>query len=132
MKAFDLKEFNKDGNKYTSIAITFNPEEGLKLTEREETVSVRPQVSPSAGCDFISYSGSTSSKYFFEISGVPTPNDLFFTTQSGYRIKEFMYVLNENKEDALKAAEEQITAWIKEQLEKHSEALSKAQSAILV
>lgn len=131
MKAFNFEEFNKDGNKFIALTFTFDSENGLKIEEKEKTVSIRPQVSPADGCDFNADGSSCSSKNFFEVSGTPDINDIFFNHYQNHALRLYTYVLPENVNIAKADISMDIEDFIKSELKKRIEADSKVLEMIV-
>lgn len=130
MKAFDLKEFNKDGTTFTQLSIDFSSTDGLTIEEKKHKVSVRPQVAPRFGCDFCASGSSMSSENFFEKSGFEEPNDLFFQASYNHKLSEVYLVLDENKDEVIEILKTEYKKWILAELNNQAQKVQKALEAI--
>lgn len=115
MKTFDLKTFNVDGTPFVNLSWSFNTIEGLQIKSVLTKVSVRSQVVPANGCDFVSQLGSCSSDEFYEKNQNLDINDLFFVAKYNYKLKGFIYCLPENEKFVRANIEQQINAFLTRQ-----------------
>ncbi len=112
MKTFDLETFKVDGNTFVNLSWSFDKVNGLKIDKLETKVSIRPQVVPANGCDFVSQLGSCSSSNFYENNSNLDINDLFFVPKFNYKLKGFIYCLPENVNLVLANIEQQVNTFL--------------------
>ncbi len=130
MKAFDLETFKVDGNTFVNLSWSFDKIKGFQVDILETKVSVKPQVVPSSGCDFVSQLGSCSSNNFYESNSNLGINDLFFVPKFNYKLKGFIYCLPENVDLVLANIEQQINAFLVREITLMKDDLNKLEKLI--
>lgn len=117
MKKFVFDEFNKEGQEFLSVEFRFDIVDGLRFNFQSYSVDKkRLNVSPYSDCDFVGNGSSMSSKNFFEVSGLKTPNNLYFSPDSNFNLREYYLVLPENKELFVEKYTDFINSFINENI----------------
>lgn len=117
MKNFVFDDFNQAGQEFLSVDFKFDIINGLKFNFQRYSVDKKRQnVAPASGCDFIGNGSSLSSKNFFEVSGLKKPNNLYFSPDSNFNLREYYLVLPENKELFVKEYTDFIRSFINENI----------------
>lgn len=112
MKNFNIADFNIDGNKFVSLTFEFTLDKGIVIELEDKAVSVRSSVTSAAGCDFVVHGSSCASKNFYEASGLPEINDLFFKYEYNFKLRGFVYALPANADQVKAELSELIKGFI--------------------